>query len=188
MVPVPAFAGPAQAELEEGASYQLFAGAAPPPKPRAYLRSAIYGGVIGALLSALPFGFAFGLPLSGYLAVVFYKRRVAHAHFSRRQGFRLGALAGLSAFMTFLMFLALQVFAFRGGSELKQGLIDRIHQAQALNPDPQAQDVFQYFLTPHGMVVMTITGLLFLCVFFTILAGLGGAVCAALSRRSGPQG
>ena len=71
--------------------------------------------------------------------------------------------------------------------ELRQAMVDKIHQAQAMNQDPQAQQVFRYFLTAQGMEILMIIFLAFVCIIFVLLAGLGGTV-AAFSRRSPPRG
>jgi hypothetical protein len=62
-------------------------------------------------------------------------------------------------------------------------MVERIRQAQAANSDPQAQQIFQYFLTQQGMAVMMVLGLLFMCVVFVVLSGLGGLIWASVQRK-----
>lgn len=150
------------------------------------LRSAILGAGIGAILSVLPFGFIVGLPLAGFLSVLFYRRRSWRADPSTRASFRLGALTGFLAFVIFVIFTAFEAVAFGAGGELRQMMIDAVHRAQARNPDPQAQQVFNYFLTPHGLAVMVVVGLIFTAIAFVLLAGLGGTMAASLLRRKEP--
>lgn len=176
-------------QQSEAYPYEVWRGAEPELKPhkRAFLRSAVYAGIIGAILSALPFGFVFALPLAGVLSVVFYKKRAKLNELQPSKGFRLGALAGLCAFAAFLVLFGIEIQATHQGPELRQSMVDRIHHAQSMNPDPHAQEVFAYFLTSQGMVVMIITGFLFMGIVFVLLAGVGGAISAAFSRRGLPQ-
>ncbi len=160
-----------------------------PPRPAAkivqsdFLRAAIYGGAVGTLLSALPLGFLIGLPLAGVLAVRLYRRQTYTRQLSQQQGFRLGALAGLFAFVMLVVVRSVTIALFGGGDELRQAMIDGIHRAQTANPDPQAQQFLQYFLTPQGMAVMAAFGLIFMCVVFVLLAGLGGLFASRTARK-----
>jgi hypothetical protein len=65
-------------------------------------------------------------------------------------------------------------------------MIETIHRQQARNPDPQARQMLDYFLTPHGLLVMMIGGLVLMSVVFVLVSGIGGAISAALLRRKGP--
>jgi hypothetical protein len=150
------------------------------------LRSAVLAAALGAILSVLPFGFIIALPLAGFLAVLFYRKRSWRADPSTGASFRLGALTGFLTFAIFLIFTAVEALAFGAGGELRQMMIEAVHRAQARNPDQQAQQVFQYFLTPHGLAVMMITGLIFTCIAFVLLSGLGGTMAASILRRKQP--
>ena len=152
-----------------------------------FLRAAIYAGAIGSLIGILPFAFLVGLPLAGVLAVRFYRSGPFFLDVPPRVGFRLGALSGLFAFAMLVVVRTVSVATFGGGGEFRQGLVDSVHRAQATNPDPQVQPVFQFFLTQQGMTVMIVFGLVFTAVIFVLLAGLGGLVSASISRRRGPN-
>lgn len=78
---------------------------------------------------------------------------------------------------------AITVVGLGGQAEFRSRMLDIVHQYQAANPDPQAQQVFQYFQTPQGMAVMIIGGMLFACVVFVIVAGLAGMISASISNR-----
>jgi hypothetical protein len=52
-----------------------------------------------------------------------------------------------------------------------------------MNPDPQAQRVFNFFLTQQGMALMIIIGLLFTLAVFVLLAGVGGLISASMANR-----
>jgi hypothetical protein len=67
-------------------------------------------------------------------------------------------------------------------------VIQVIQQAQARNPDPQARQAFEYFMTSQGMALMMVFGFVFMGVLFVLLSGLGGAISASLLRRKAPPG
>lgn len=189
-IPEPVPAATSFRQQSEADRYEFWRGAQPESKPadsRAFLRSAVYAGIIGAILSALPFGFVFALPLAGVLSVVFYKKRAKLNELPPSRGLRLGTLAGLCAFGAFLVLFAIEIKATHQGPELRQAMVDRIHHAQAMNPDPHAQKMLAYFLTSQGMVVMIVTGFLFMGIVFVLLAGVGGTISAAFSRRAPPR-
>lgn len=147
------------------------------------LRAAIYAGAIGTLLSTLPLGFVIGLPLSGVLAVRFYMSSLPLNKLPGAFRFRLGALSGLVAFGMLVAVRTITIAIFGGGSELRQVMVDAVHRAQSVNPDPQSQQMLLYFLTPQGMAIMAVLGLLFMCVVFVLLAGLGGLVSTSVLPR-----
>ncbi|MBV9623072.1 MAG: hypothetical protein JOZ14_03735 [Acidobacteria bacterium] len=147
------------------------------------LRSAATAGAIAAVLSAVPLGFFLALPLGGFLAVVFYRRYGLRSEPSATAGFRLGALAGLFAFLMFLLLTALETVAFHAGSELRQMMIEGVRRAELRNPDPQARQMLDYFMTPPGLILMAVLGGIFLCVLFVVLSGIGGTISAAAGRR-----
>ncbi len=153
------------------------------PRQSSFLRAAIYAGAIATLLSTLPLGFVIGLPLAGVLALRFYRGRGSVTHVAPTLGFRLGALSGLFAFGMLVLVRTITTAVFGGGGELRQAMVERIHQAQGANPDPQAQQLFQYFLTSQGMAIMMLLGLFFMGVVFVLLAGLGGLISASVQRK-----
>jgi hypothetical protein len=46
--------------------------------------------------------------------------------------------------------------------------------------------MLEYFLTPHGLMVMMVAGLVLMAILFVVLSGLGGSISAALLRRKEP--
>lgn len=150
------------------------------------LRSAIAAGAVAALLSLLPLGFILASPLGGFLSVLLYRRRNWVAEPTPSGGFRLGALSGLLGYVIFLILAAAQLALSHGQNELRDAMIDAVHRQQERNPDPQARQMLDYFLTPHGLMLMMALGLIFIGVLFVLLSGAGGAISAALLRRKGP--
>ena len=150
-------------------------------------RSAATAGLVGALLSILPFGFLLGFPLAGFLSVLFYRRRTWGLELSPSGGLRLGLLTGLLGFAIFVVLAAFDTVASHAGNEIRQTMIDAVHRQQARTPDPQARQILDYFLTPDGLTVMIIVGLIFMGIGFVLLSGIGGAASASLLRRKRPE-
>jgi uncharacterized membrane protein len=150
-------------------------------------RSAAAAGVVGALLSLLPFGLVLAFPLAGFLSVLFFRRRTWGIEPSPREGFRLGLLTGALGFGLFVVLAALDTVVSHGGDQIRQAMIDAVHRQQARTPDPQARQLLDYFLTQQGLAVIMIAGLVCMCIAFVLLAGIGGAVSASLLRRKGPE-
>lgn len=172
-----------------------FSGPVPPPPipairlhKRTALRSAFVAGVIAALISILPLGVILGAPAGGFLSVLLYRRRSLLGDPPPGSGFRLGALAGLFGCAIFILLVSAEILLFHGENEMRNGMIEAVHRQQARNPDPQARQMLDYFMTPHGMIIMMIGGLVFVAILFVLLSGLGGTVSAMLLRRKdGPN-
>jgi hypothetical protein len=152
-----------------------------------WLRAAIYAGAIGALLSTIHYGVLIGMPLVGILAVRFYRSGAFVRSISSQQGFRLGALSGFFSFAMLSFVSAIAVVGPGGQAEFRNRMLEVVRQYQAANPDPQAQQVFQYFQTSQGMTVMIIGGMLFMCVIFVVVAGLTGMISASVANRRSPR-
>jgi len=152
----------------------------------AALRAAVAAGGIAGLLSLLPLGFILGSPLGGFLTVLLYRRRSWSGDPSPRTGFWLGALSGIVGFLIFAVLAGTQVLLPHGRNDIRDAMVEAIHRQQARTPDPQARQMLDYFLTPHGFVVMMIVGMIFTGVIFVLLSGVGGSISAALLRRKEP--
>jgi hypothetical protein len=151
------------------------------------LRSALYAGIVAAVLSMIQPGASFilAMPLGGFLSVLLYRRRSMGEEPGPRAGFRLGTFTGLVAFCLLLL-IAVGTLAFHPRGDMHADIVQIIQQAQARSPDPQAKQVFDYFLTPQGMAFVMIFGFFFMCILFVLLSGIGGAISASLLRRKGP--
>lgn len=149
------------------------------------LRSAAHAGLIAAILMAIPLGASFGLGMiaAGFLAVLFYRRRVLQANLTSGLGIRLGALSGLFGFGIFAVISALEAAIFGSGGELRTALLQAVEQAASRNSDPQAQQMLQYLKTPPGLVVVMILGLVVMFFLFLVLASLGGVLGAVTLRK-----
>lgn len=153
----------------------------------AELRSALYAGMVGALLSMIhPLASLMALPLAGVLSVVLYRRRSLANDPTRRVGFRVGALAGLFCFGLLTVLTAAETLASHTEADLHAAVVQVLQHAEARNADPQARPAFEYFMTPQGMAVFMILSFVFGCVLFVLLSGIGGTISASLLRRKGP--
>jgi MFS family permease len=150
------------------------------------IRAVVAAGAIAALLSLLPLGFLLGSPLGGFLSVLLYRRRTWAGDPSPRAGFRLGARSGIFGFAIFVVLAGTQVVLLHGENEVRKAMVEAVRHQQARNPDPQARQMLDYFLTPHGLLVMMMVGLIFMGLMFVLLSGVGGAISAALLRRKEP--
>lgn len=141
-------------------------------------------GLVAALLMVIPLGaFGLGMLAAGGFSVVLYRRRNPGAPLTPGMGARLGAVSGAVGFCIFAVFTALEMLAFRTGSQIRGALLDAIQQSAARSADPQAQEVLEWFKSPAGLALMLTLGLVFLFVVFLVLSSAGGALAAALLRR-----
>jgi hypothetical protein len=136
------------------------------------------------LLRLNPFVAALG---TGFLAVVFARRRGPGGGIRTMAGARLGALSGLLFFgmLTFLETLAVAVL--HKGGEVRSQLIDKIQQAAARYPGPEVQPFLDFARSPSGLAFMLGASLIFGFVAFIALGAIGGALGASfLGRRDPP--
>jgi len=154
---------------------------------QAAVRCALNAGAIAAVLCLLPWGFIVAMPMAGYFGVRLYRRRSLAQEPSPGAGFKLGALSGLFGFIIFTALTAVNTVAFRAQNEFRGAMVEAVRRAQARNPDPQARQMLEYFISPHGLVVMLVMGGMLICAAFVLLSGVGGAISAALLKKKGPR-
>jgi hypothetical protein len=149
---------------------------------QAAVRSALNAGAIAAVLCLLPWGFIVAMPMAGYFGVRLYRHRSLPQVLSPRAGFRIGALSGLFGFLIFAVLAVVVTLAAQAEDKLRSAIIEAVQRAQALYPDHRLQ-WFDYFTTPHGMVVYVILSAVFSWAAFVLLSGLGGAISASFFRK-----
>jgi len=96
------------------------------------------------------------------------------------QGARLGALMGLLSFAFFLAYF-LVVISFQH-AQYRDIMITQIHQVSAQNPDPQAQQMLQWFATPAGLITFTAIALITVLLVCLAVGSGSGALAIALGR------
>jgi len=102
------------------------------------------------------------------------------------QGARMGALMGLLSFIFFAAFFLVTISLQR--TQYHDLMVSQIHQASAQNPDPQAQQVLQWFTTPDGLIALTAFGFLTLLILCLALGSGSGALVGALRKKNDISG
>ncbi|MFZ3265998.1 MAG: hypothetical protein WA172_18480 [Terriglobales bacterium] len=141
-------------------------------------RAALKAGVLGVVISMIP---VLGIVLTGSLAVYFYRREKGFIP-ATRIGWRLGSAAGVVSFAINALLIVIRVFALHAQQEYIDA-VTKIAQMVGYNPaDPDIQAGIHNLLTPAGMTLTLLFGM----IFTVALAALGGAL-AAMLFRSGPR-
>lgn len=142
------------------------------------------GGLIASLFMVTPLGpFGLGMIVAGILSVLFYRRRNPVAELTPSIGAKLGAVSGIIGFAMFSILMAVGLLLGRSGGQLRTSLIQAVQQSAARSPDPQVQQMFEYFKTPAGLALIIAMGLVITFLVFLVLSAAGGALGAVLLRR-----
>lgn len=96
------------------------------------------------------------------------------------QGARMGALMGLLSFAFFLAFFLISISFQR--AQYRDMMTTQIHQISAQNPDPQAQQILQWFTTPDGLVAFTVFALVTVLLVCLAVGTGSGAMAVALGK------
>jgi hypothetical protein len=97
------------------------------------------------------------------------------------QGARMGAMMGLLSFVFFLAFFLLSISVQH--AQYRDIMIAQIHQISAQNPDPQAQQMLQWFATPGGLITFTAIALVTILLICLAVGSGSGAVAIALRKE-----
>jgi hypothetical protein len=139
---------------------------------RIAVRAALQAGVLGLLLSVIPF---IGIVLTGALAVYLY-RRASGSSLAANSGSRLGGAAGAICFAISSVFMTVRIFFFNALQEYQEVML-KVANTLGLKPsDPEVQEMIHRLSTPSGLAVT----LLFSLVVGVALAAIGGALASAL--------
>ena len=151
-------------------------------------QGALLAGVGAALLSSLPFlalGSLLWLLIAGALTVSMYQRRVPTAVVRPAMGMRIGALAGVFAFVITAI-LSTVLFATEG-NQLRQMMEEQLRASMAKAPDPRTAEILQQFIgklnTPEGLATFFLWVMAFIAVIFILSSAAGGALGASMSAR-----
>jgi hypothetical protein len=132
------------------------------------------------ILGLNPFVAALG---TGFLAVIFARRRGLAISIPAGAGARLGAA---SAFLFFSISAIVEMFAvvvLHKGAQVRSEMMDKIQQAAARYPGPEVQPFLDFVKSPDGFAFMVVASLVFGLLAFLILGSVGGAIGATLFRR-----
>jgi zinc-ribbon domain len=139
---------------------------------------------LAVLVAAVPLTFlgvpvGLGMLVSGFVSVVFYRRRIFFMSLTAGLGARLGAASGALGFGVMGLLLALVEPVFHSWEKLHQTMLEILDRSLARNPNPQGEQIIAFFKTPQGFalaIVMVFVG-------FLIFAALGGVLGAVLLRK-----
>ncbi|MGO9167279.1 MAG: hypothetical protein ACLP56_10430, partial [Candidatus Sulfotelmatobacter sp.] len=148
------------------------------------MRSCVLAAAVAVGLTLLglnPFVAALG---TGFLAVVFSRRRGPGSAIRAAAGARLGALSGLLFFAVSTFLQTLAVVVLHKGAEIRSEMINTFQQAAARYPGPELQPVLDFVKSPGGFAFMMVASLIAGGVAFVVLGSAGGALGAALLGRS----
>ena len=97
------------------------------------------------------------------------------------QGARMGAMMGLLTFTFFFAFFLISISFQR--TQYHDLMVSQIQQISAQNPDPQAQQILQWFTTPDGLIAFTAFALITLLLLCLALGSGSGALLGALRKE-----
>ena len=126
-----------------------------------------------------PFGLFVLLPANLIWAIARYRRNRPLA-IRAGQGARMGAVMGGLSFGFFLPCFLVTITLWR--TQYREVMIARINEIAAQNPDPQAQQMMQWFATPDGFIAFTAIGLGTILLIFLVIGMGSGALAIALGK------
>ncbi len=123
--------------------------------------------------------------LAGALTVSMYQRRVPGTLIRPGMGMRIGALAGVFAFLVTAI-MSTVLFSTEG-DELRKLMQDQMRASMAKAPDPRSAEVMQQFInkmgTPAGLATVFLWVLVVIAVVFILFSAVGGALGATYASR-----
>ena len=153
-------------------------------------QGALLAGSGAAVLTAIPFvslGCCLWMLGAGAAAVVLYQRRVPATLITPGMGMKLGALAGVFAFVINAVVTTLSFVAFRSSSDFRRAMQEQMEKQMASSPDPKAQEMLQHMVewmnTPQGAATLMVLLLFVLAVMFLLFTAAGGALGASMFGR-----
>lgn len=148
---------------------------------RDFIRAAAPLAALTGILTFIlpPLGLFVLLPANLVWAISRYLRRRPMALRSG-QGARMGAMMGALSFGFFLVsfFAGLSLF----WADFHNAMLAKIHEIAAQNPDPQAQQLMQWFATPNGFITFTAVGLGSILLILLVIGMGSGALAVALGK------
>jgi hypothetical protein len=152
-------------------------------------RQAAKAALLVALILAISSQLLWGLlliPLAGMLAVQLYLRRRPEPKLSPGAGAGIGLLTGFLGFLIFgipALPFTLWVTVFHPDPAVLKELHAQMDTQIQRSPNPQAQQIAQSLMTPHGLLLLFILGFAILLILTLVLSAVGGAMGAGIGRR-----
>lgn len=145
----------------------------------AAVRAALWAGVLGVFIQMIPL---LGIVLTGGLAVFFYRRESKIA-LPAALGSRLGGAAGVVAFAINAVLITVRIFVFHAQQEYIDFLTRFAHTIGANASDPDFQADIRGLLTPAGLAITFLFGM----IIAAVLASVGGALASLFLRPRNPR-
>jgi hypothetical protein len=153
-------------------------------------KGALLGGLAAAALTAIPFvsiGFLVWMLGAGALSVSLYRRQLPGMPITPGMGMKLGALAGVFAFLANAVVATLSFVALRSSGNLRSALQEQMQKQMSGNSDPKMQQMMQNMLdwisTPQGAATLLALFLVISGVICLLLTAAGGAIAASMGQR-----
>ncbi|MGA8540020.1 MAG: hypothetical protein WB566_11005 [Terriglobales bacterium] len=143
------------------------------------VRAALMAGVLGVFIQMIPL---LGIVLTGALAVFFYRRERRIA-LPAAVASRLGGAAGVVAFAINAVLITVRIVVFHAQQEYIDFLTRFAHTVGANAADPDFQAGIRSLLTPAGLAITFLFGL----IIAAVLASMGGALAALFLRPRNPR-
>jgi zinc-ribbon domain len=145
--------------------------------------AAALAGLLMAIVCVIPVlgvGCCLWILGGGALAVMFYQRRQKPLVVSRGMGMRLGLLSGIFGFFIYAVLEAFRIVVFHLGGVISTAMRQGMERAASQNPDPHAQQVLQWLMSPPGMAAMATVFTAAYFIGFLVFASFGGALGASI--------
>jgi hypothetical protein len=143
------------------------------------VRAALMAGVFGVFVQMIPL---LGIVLTGTLAVYFY-RRESRIVLPATLGSRLGGAAGVVAFAINALLITIRIFVFHAQQEYIDFLTRFAQTVGANATDPDFQAGIHSLLTPAGLAITFLFGMIIAALF----ASVGGALASLFLRPRNPR-
>ena len=143
-----------------------------------FLRTAVPVAILVGMLTIAvrPLGLFLLLPLGVIWTIARYRQQ-RPTPLRGGQGARMGALMAVLSFASFL--LPFLVDFSLSPAKYREQMISSVHEVAAQNPDPQVQQVLQWFATPDGLIIFTSIALIIILLVFLII-GMGSGALAVV--------
>ena len=169
------------------------------PTRSAFVRSSLIAAVLGTgsffiagifaaagAAAVQPFVFLLMIA-SGGVAVTLYTRKV-HTGLPAGKGLRLGLLTGFFGALMTMAISLLSLVSHNSRDQFRQMVTEALNNSAAASADPAAKDVATRMIssigTNGGLIAFLLLMMAFVAAIYLILAGIGGAVGAALFGRT----
>jgi uncharacterized protein involved in cysteine biosynthesis len=97
---------------------------------------------------------------------------------------QLGAASGVIGVVIFIVLAAIEMLSPTNRAELYTQLMNTLQQQASRTPGPGAEEALNWLKTPSGLTFAIIFCLIVILLFSVTVSAVGGAISAALLRKS----